>query len=83
MQKCVRMSLDTVDSLANDYAASLPPYLTYKLLLYSARLLQFINKIRCQIGQGIWLDTVDHSNSIEFVYYEACKQPRNVIGPLE
>ena len=28
-------------------------------------------------------DTVDHSNSKEFVYYETCKQPRNVIGPLE
>ena len=29
------------------------------------------------------MDTVDHSNSKEFVYYEACKQPRNVIGLLE
>ena len=35
------------------------------------------------ILQGISLDTVDHANSKEFVYYEACKQPRNVIGPLE
>ena len=77
------MALDNVDSLANDYAASRPPYLTYKLLLYSARLRQFIHKIRCQIGQGISLDTVDHSNSNEFLYYEVCKQPRNVIGLLE
>ena len=86
MQKCVRMALDNVDSLANDYAASRPPYLTYKLSLYSARLRQFIHKIsyvRCQIIQGISLDTVDHAISKEFVYYEACKQPRNVIGPLE
>ena len=80
------MAVDNVDSLANDYAASRPPYLTYKLSLYSARFCQFIHKIsyvRCQIVQGISLDTVDHSNSKEFVYYETCKQPRNVIGPLE
>ena len=37
MQKCVRMALDNVDSLANDCTASRPPYLTYKLSLYSAR----------------------------------------------
>ena len=44
-QESVRMALDNVDSLANDYAASRPPYLTYKLSLYSARLRQFIHKI--------------------------------------
>ena len=76
------MAVDNVDSLANDYAASRPPYLTYKLSLPDFAS-SFIKSVRCQIVQGISLDTVDHSNSKEFAYYETCKQPRNVIGPLE
>ena len=44
------MAVDNVDSLANDYAASRPPYLTYKLSLYSADFASsFIKSVRSDV----------------------------------